>query len=137
MPRPSGTSFDGETAQAPAGSYAQPGSGILDRGPQVQNNSVSLSPEVKQMVSEEVQAQLAAEQAAATQGSAPNAAPTSLPQQGSGNTEQAPAAPIPTFEISIVASTLDVKANNQDCSLSACECLCAQRTLRTITIWWA
>jgi hypothetical protein len=84
----------------------------------VHNNSITLMPEVKQMIAEEVEAQLAVEQAAATQRSTSSTAPTSVPQQPSVNTDQVPPALDPSFQTFFVATNLDVTANGQACSLS-------------------
>jgi hypothetical protein len=88
-------------------------------GPQIQNNSVTLTPEVKQMIAEEVKAQLAAEQAAATQSSTFSTALNSRPQEAAANTEQAPPALDPSLRVFIVATNLEVTANGQTCPLSA------------------
>jgi hypothetical protein len=84
---------------------------------QSQSNTVVLSPEVKQMIAEEVKAQLAAEQSAATQINSSTTAPTLAPQQGA-NTEQAPLALDPNLRVFIVATSLDVTASGQACSLT-------------------
>jgi hypothetical protein len=88
-------------------------------GQPAQSNSVTLTPEVKQMIAEEVKAQLAAEQAAATQGSTSGTPPTSAPQQPAADTDQVPPALDPSLRVFIVATNLDVTANGQACSLSA------------------
>jgi len=86
-------------------------------GQPVQNSSVTLAPEVKQMIAEEVKAQLAAEQATATQGS--TATPASAAQQPAGTTDQVPPALDPNLQIFMVVTSLHVTVNGQDCSLSA------------------
>jgi hypothetical protein len=82
----------------------------------VQSDSPTLTPEVKQMIAEEVTAQLAAEQAAAARGGASSPAPTAPPQPA--NTDQAPAALDPNLRLFIVATNLDVTADGQACSLT-------------------
>jgi hypothetical protein len=84
-----------------------------------QAGAVTLTPEVKQMIAEEVKAQLAAEQAAATQNVTASATPTSVPAQPAGNTDQVPPALDPNLRVFIVTTSLDVTANGQSCSLSA------------------
>jgi hypothetical protein len=103
------TAGAGNAGDAQAASPSQP----------IQNNSVTLTPEVKQMIAEEVKAQLAAEQAAATQGSTSNAAPAAVPQQSSPGTDQAPPALDPNLRVFIVATNLEVTADGQACSLTA------------------
>src|SRR2546427_7734977 len=87
------------------------------RGSQV--GAVTLTPEVKDMIAEEVKAQLAAEQAAAAQNPTASGTPTSAPAQPAGNTEQVPPALDPNLRVFIVTATLDVTANGQPCFLSA------------------
>jgi hypothetical protein len=88
-------------------------------GQSAQNGSVTLSPEVKGMIAEEVKAQLAAEQAAATQqGTASGASGKSTPQQLVADTDQVPPALDPTLRVFIVATNLNVTADGQSCSLT-------------------
>jgi len=96
----------GNAEDVQASSSAQP----------VQNNSVTLTPEVKQMIAEEVEAQLAAEDSAAAHGNASSPAPTAAPQPA--NTDQAPPALDPSLRVFIVATKLDVTADGQVCSLT-------------------
>ena len=84
-----------------------------------QAGAVTLTPEVKQMIAEEVKAQLAAEQAAAAQNATASGTPASAPAQPAGNTEQVPPALDPNLRVFIVTTSLDVTANGQPCSLSA------------------
>src|SRR6266446_692969 len=84
-----------------------------------QAGAATLTPEVKQMIAEEVKAQLAAEQAVATQNATASGTPTSAPAQPAGNTEQVPPALDPNLRVFIVTASLDVTANGQPCSLSA------------------
>jgi hypothetical protein len=83
--------------------------------PEARSGSVTLSPEVKQMIAEEVKAQLAAEQAAAQTSTA---SPASAPQQPTTNSEQAPPALDPNLRVFIVTTRFDVNAGDQACSLS-------------------
>jgi hypothetical protein len=96
----------GSASDAQAYSPAQP----------VQNDSVALTPEVKQVIAEEVKAQLAAEQAAAALGSTFSLAPTAMAQPA--NTDQAPPALDPNLRVFIVVTNLDVTADGQACSLT-------------------
>jgi hypothetical protein len=89
-----------------------------DSQPQRQNNSAPLSPEVKEMIAEEVKAQLAAEREAATQSSNASNAPSAAPASSGGNAEQAPPALDPNVRVFVVTTRLDVSAAGQDCSLS-------------------
>jgi hypothetical protein len=86
--------------------------------PGSQAGTVTLTPKVKQMIAEEVKAQLAAEQAAATQNGTAAGTPTSAPAQPAANTEQVPPALDPNLQIFIVTASLDVTAGGQPCSLS-------------------
>jgi hypothetical protein len=88
---------------------AQPGS---------QAGAATLTPEVKQMIAEEVKAQLAAEQAAAAQDGTASVATTSSPSQPVGNSEQVPPALDPNLHVFIVTTTLNVTAGGQPCFLS-------------------
>lgn len=74
---------------------------------------VTLTPEVKEAIAEEVKAQLAAQQAQAQQASAGS-------QQSSATTTQdVPAALDPARHTFIVASDLTVSSNGQECQLTA------------------
>src|SRR6266851_1458108 len=84
-----------------------------------QAGAATLTPEVKQMIAEEVKAQLAAEQAAAAQNATASGTPASSPAQPAGNTGQVPPALDPNLRVFIVTASLDVTANGQPCSLSA------------------
>src|SRR6266852_426148 len=84
-----------------------------------QAGAVTLTPEVKQMIAEEVKAQLAAEQAAAAQNATASGTPASSQAQPAGNTGQVPPALDPNLRVFIVTTSLDVTANGQPCSLSA------------------
>jgi len=77
---------------------------------QGQNAPVSLSPEVKEMIAEEVKTQLAAEQAAASQTATSPSTPTQPDQMRS---------PLdPSLRIFIVTTSLDINANGESCSLA-------------------
>ncbi len=84
-----------------------------------QAGAATLTPEVKQMIAEEVKAQLGAEQAAAAQNATASATPASSQAQPAGNTGQVPPALDPNLRVFIVTTSLDVTANGQPCSLSA------------------
>ena len=75
---------------------------------------VTLTPEVKEAIAEEVKAQLAAQQAEAQQASAGS-------QQSSASTtsQEVPAALDPARHTFIVASDLTVSSNGQECQLTA------------------
>jgi hypothetical protein len=75
---------------------------------------VTLTPEVKEAIAEEVKAQLAAQQAQAQQASAGS-------QQSSATTtsQEVPAALDPARHTFIVASDLTVSSNGQECQLTA------------------
>jgi hypothetical protein len=91
--------------QAPANGAQPPDNG---GGATAQNQPIQLTPEVKQMIAEEVKAQLAAEQAAA--GNQAQPAPTST---------QLPDALNPAERVFIASSNLDVTTNTgQACSLT-------------------
>ena len=93
----------GGAGQAPADESGAPPSG----GPAA-SNQTPLSPQVKQMIADEVQQQLAAEKAAAGN---PQAAPSSA---------QVPDALNPAERVFVVATNLDVTApaSGQECSLT-------------------
>jgi len=88
-----------------------------------QGGAAALTPEVKEMIAEEVKAQLAAEQAAAQlaaeQAAAQNASETGLaaPQQSIADSYRAPAALDPNRRVFIVSSHLEVSVNDQPCML--------------------
>jgi hypothetical protein len=94
----------GGTGQAPADNSGAPPSG----GPAA-SNQTQLSPQLKQMIADEVQQQLAAEKAAAAN-----------TQQAAPSSAQVPDALNPAERIFVVASNLDVTApdGGQECSLT-------------------
>ncbi|HUI51652.1 MAG TPA: hypothetical protein VLX60_07700 [Terriglobales bacterium] len=77
--------------------------------------NVTLSPEVKAMIAEQVRTQLAADRAAAEQGAAPNSAPS----QPAADAEQVPQALDPNLRVFIVAANLEVTSDGQSCSLTS------------------
>lgn len=83
---------------------------------QPDSNSQTLSPQVKEMIAEEVKAQLAAEREAAAQSS--NSTPSSAPASSGGNSDQVPPALDPNLKVFIVTTAMDVTAEGQACSLS-------------------
>jgi len=95
-------------AQAPANATTSTEAGQ----PAAHNGTVTLSPEVKQMIAEEVKAQLAAEQAAAQT----SASPTSVPHQPAS--EEPPPALDPKVKMFIVTTRLDVTSTGQTCTLN-------------------
>jgi len=111
-----GANADAAAANANAAA-ANADTAASQRGSQA--GAVTLTPEVKQMIAEEVKAQLTAEQAAATQNGTGSGTPTSAPAQPAGNTEQVPPALDPNLRVFIVTTSLDVTANGEPCSLSA------------------
>lgn len=78
------------------------------------SGQVTLSPEVKEAIAEEVKAQLAAQQAAAQQVSA-----TTNQSPASTQSQEVPAALDPARHTFIVASDLTVSSNGQECQLTA------------------
>lgn len=99
-----------ENQQAAGSTAAAPPSGEAPRptaGEQTAN--VALTPEVKQMIAEEVKQQLAAEQAVSGQ--------TAPPPPG-GAVDEVPPALDPTQRVFVVSSTLDVAAAGQTCALT-------------------
>ncbi len=76
------------------------------------SGQVTLSPEVKEAIAEEVKAQLAAQQAAAQQ--SPSAG-----NQPASQSQEVPAALDPARHTFIVSSDLTVSSNGQECALTA------------------
>jgi hypothetical protein len=79
-----------------------------------QGGAAALTPEVKEMIAEEIKAQLAAEQTAAQPASATGLA---APQQSIADSYRAPAALDPNRRVFIVSSHLEVSVNDQPCIL--------------------
>lgn len=103
-------------AMASAGGGGNAGGG--DPSPAAASNSVTLTPEVKQAIAEEVKAELAAQQAEAAQSIASGgqaAAATPAPTSSSG---EVPPALNPARRTFVVASDLSVVANGQECGLT-------------------
>jgi molybdenum-dependent DNA-binding transcriptional regulator ModE len=88
-----------------------------------QGGGAALTPEVKEMIAEEVKAQLAAEQAAAQlaaqQAAAQNDSVTgpAAPQQSIADSYRTPAALDPNRRVFVVSSDLEVSVNDQPCLL--------------------
>jgi hypothetical protein len=125
------------SAQAAAGN-APPDNGPSDNAPpQQQSNggndaqaansgTVTLTPEVKAAIAEEVKAQLAAQQAAAQPAGAQpagaqpaSASPSSAAQPASASAEEVPAALDPARRTFVVASDLAVSGDGQECQLTS------------------
>jgi len=84
------------------------------------SGTVTLTPEVKAAIAEEVKAQLAAQQTAATQpAGAQPASTSSAAQPASASSEEVPAALDPARRTFVVASDLAVSGDGQECQLSA------------------
>jgi hypothetical protein len=79
-----------------------------------QDGAAALTPDVKEMIAEEVKAQLAAERSAAQNASATG---PSAPQQSIADSYRMPAALDPNRRVFIVSSSLDVSVNDQPCVL--------------------
>jgi len=108
---------------------AASGGGPEQQQPLAQNNSVTLTPEVKQMIAEEVQQQLAAEQAAAIQ--------TSLQPSGAAPQSTVPDALPPALDpktkIFVVSTSMNMSSpsDGQTCALTEGDII--ERTSRNIT----
>src|SRR3984957_5555844 len=84
------------------------------------SGTVTLTPEVKAAIAEEVKAQLAAQQTAAAQpAGAQPASASSAAQSASASSEEVPAALDPARRTFVVASDLAVSGDGQECQLSA------------------
>ena len=107
---------NGNANNAPQDQPQSPGNGNADTSAST-SGTVTLSPEVKAAIAEEVKAQLAAEQAAAQQGSS-----SSGGAQGAATTsaksEDVPPALDPAKRTFVVASDLAVSADGQECQLT-------------------
>lgn len=93
---------------------SQPGAPQSDQSSAAQ---VTLTPEVKQMIAEEVKSQLAAEQAAAQPGS-PAAASAPNAQAPPTSTDEVPPALAPNHHVFVVTTSLDVTVGDKPCSLN-------------------
>jgi len=100
---------------------AQPQGNEGGDAPAASSGAVTLTPEVKAAIAEEVKAQLAAEQAAAAKPAATSAG--SAPGQGSATTTQAsgevPPALDPARRTFVVDTDLAVSADGQECQLTS------------------
>jgi hypothetical protein len=99
-------------AQAEANADAQTNTQGGGAPPPAASNAVTLTPEVKEAIAEEVKAQLAAEQAAAGRG-----APSGQQAQSSGG--EVPPALDPTRHTFVVSTDLAVVADGQECALTS------------------
>ena len=85
--------------------------------PVAENSQATLTPEIKQMIADEVQSQLTVEQAAAQTGSqGGSSAPDS--QQPVQSTDEVPPALDPKFRVFVVTTSIDVQSDGQSCALS-------------------
>ena len=100
-------------ANNPPPDQSQPSGG--NDGQTANSGQVTLTPEVKAAIAEEVKAQLAAEQADAKP--APTAAPDAQPATASA--DEVPAALDPARRTFVVASDLAVTGDGQECQLTA------------------
>jgi hypothetical protein len=76
-------------------------------------SAVKLTPELKQLIADEVKAEIAAEKTAAAAGTSTTAAPAAT------GADETPAALDPNFKIFVVSTDLDVSTDDgQDCTLS-------------------
>jgi hypothetical protein len=104
-------------AQASAGD----GGGGGDAAPApAASGQVTLTPEVKEAIAEEIKAQLAAQQAQAQQQSGGGAAPAPAPTNASASGDQAPPPALdPAQRTFVVDSDVTVVANGQECALTS------------------
>ncbi|MBZ5532734.1 MAG: hypothetical protein LAO20_14990 [Acidobacteriia bacterium] len=110
-------------ARAEAAAGAQAAAGSDDGGGGGGGGQVALTPEVKQMIADEVKRQLDAERAAAQQPqAAASAQAQSAPQGGGGNDQpqEVPAALDPNQKVFIVSTNLDLVTDSGDeCAVTA------------------
>jgi hypothetical protein len=104
-------------AEASAGSGGGGGGGG-DPAPAA-SGQVTLTPEVKQAIAEEVKAQLAAQQAQAQQSSGGGAAPAPAPTSANAQSGDVPPALDPAQRTFVVDSDVTVVANGQECGLTS------------------
>ena len=83
------------------------------------SSTVSLSPEVKEAIADEVKAQLAEQQAQATQNSGSDVQAAPAPATTSANSDEVPPALDPARRTFVVNTDLTVTANGQECGLTA------------------
>jgi hypothetical protein len=111
---------NGDAMAADAAASAGDGGGGGDAAP-VATGQVTLTPEVKQAIAEEVKAQLAAQQQQASQdtgGSQASAAPAA-PAAPAPTSDQPPPALDPAQRTFVVDSDVTVVANGQECGLTS------------------
>jgi hypothetical protein len=82
------------------------------------NAQVALSPEVKQMIADEVKRQLDAERNAAAQ-PAPAANQSQAPQSANNQPEETPAALDPNQRVFVVSGNVDMAADSGECAVTA------------------
>jgi hypothetical protein len=98
-----------QASAAAAQAAANNPSAAQSQPPAAGGGATQLSPEVKQMIADEVSRQLAAEQAAAQQPSH---------QLAASSNNEVPAALAPAQHVFVVASNLDVNGDGQECALT-------------------
>jgi hypothetical protein len=100
-----------------AGAYDQGQTNYGNGGGQAANNGpVTLTPEVKQAIAEEVRAQLAAEQQQSSSGQGGSGGKAQAPQPAD---DEAPPALDPARRTFVVSSDITVVSNGQECDLTA------------------
>jgi hypothetical protein len=107
-------------ADAAAASGGDGGGG--DAQPAPASTQVTLTPEVKEAIAEEVKAQIAAQQAQAQQSggaSAPAPAPSSAPAAAAASNDQVPPALDPAHRTFVVDTGVTAVNNGQECGLSS------------------
>ena len=87
-----------------------------NESPVQQGGQASLSPEVKQLIADEVQRQLAAERTAAAQ---PIPSAQNQMQAGNNQPEETPAALDPNQRVFVVSSNVDLVGDSGECSVTA------------------
>jgi len=115
-----------EAANSARDASANGNAGQGDQQSQADNNNtsasnsgqVTLSPEVKQAIADEVKAQLSAEQAASQQGSSSSSGTQSSGTQASASSEEVPPALDPARRTFVVANDMAVTADGQECQLT-------------------
>jgi hypothetical protein len=96
---------------------AEAAAAVQDAEPAQPGGQAALSPEVKQMIAEEVKRQLDADRAAAAQPASESKASTA--QGGNNQPEETPAALDPNQQIFIVAGNLDLVGESGECTVTA------------------
>jgi len=106
-------------ASAGPGQPPPPGEQYQQPAPEANTQQTPLSPEVKQAIADEVQAQIAAEQAAAAQTNPQPGAPAPPPPAPAAPSgEQVPDALNPSERVFVVATNLDLTAGGQECAVT-------------------